>query len=297
MVPSSNKRHKIQDNLKREGKMKRNTTEPVIKTYSRYDLPKARGVILLGEALAFLKSMEDYKASIVFLDPPFNLGKDYGNGKREDRKPHAQYISWLFDLIKESERVLKPGGALFVYHLPRVATQLTGLLNELLEFRHWIAVSMKNTFVRGKWLYPAHYALLYYTKGTPANFVRPKLAPGKCKQCNSFIKDYGGYKHIIEKKGINLSDIWDDISPVRHNNRKSREANELPMTLLERIIAISGCERDLYIDPFAGGGNGVLSALNAGMSFAACDIAEENCRIISRRIGESIRKKGEIGHA
>jgi site-specific DNA-methyltransferase (adenine-specific) len=250
------------------------------------------GDIFLGDALAFLNKMDANIASIVFLDPPFNLGKDYGNGKRQDLRPHSEYIEWLIKLIREAGRVLKPGGALYVYHLPRVATQLTALLNELFHFRHWIAVSMKNTFVRGKCLYPAHYALLYYTKGSPGHFHRPKLAPQKCRKCGCYIKDYGGYRHIIEDKGINLSDVWDDMSPVRHNNLKSRRPNELPMTLMERIISISGAPKELYVDPFAGGGSGVLAAMRAGMRFATCDIEEEYCRLVSLRIEEAIKELG-----
>lgn len=58
-------------------------------------------------------------------------------------------------------RVLTPGGALFVCALPRLAYQFAAYLNEALEFRHWIALTMKGTFPRGQRLYPAHYALLY----------------------------------------------------------------------------------------------------------------------------------------
>ena len=270
---------------------------PGLTLYSKYVAPNINGEIFQGNALAFFGTIKDDVASIIFLDPPFNLGKDYGNGKQHDLKPHDQYLSWLCDLIRESERGLMPGGALYLYHLPGVATQLTGFLNEKFQFRHWIAVSMKNTFVRGNWLYPAHYALLYYTKGSTAHFQRPKLTAQKCRHCNSYIKDYGGYRHIIEKKGINLSDIWDDISPVRHSNRKSRGPNELPMKLLERIISISGVPGDLYVDPFAGGGNGVLSALKGRMRFLTCDIEEEFCRLVSARIEEIRREMKEVKNA
>jgi len=37
-------------------------------------------------------------------------------------------------------------------------------------FRHWVAMSMKGTFPRGRKLYPAHYALLYCSKGEPKTF-------------------------------------------------------------------------------------------------------------------------------
>jgi site-specific DNA-methyltransferase (adenine-specific) len=252
--------------------------------FSRHFAQNARGKVFLGDAFDFLSAIQESSGSIVFLDPPFNLGKDYGNGKRHDLRPHSDYLEWLSALLKEAARVLKPGGALYVYHLPSTATQITGILNQLLSFRHWIAVSMKNTFVRGEWLYPAHYALLYYTKGKPAYFTRPKIPPLKCRKCGTYIKDYGGYKPIIDEKGINLSDIWEDISPVRHSNRKFRAPNELPVTLFRRIITISGAPNEVYIDPFVGAGTGVLAALEAGMQFNACDISRESCNIVSARV-------------
>lgn len=261
-------------------------SKPDLSLYSTYDTANVKGDIFHGDALDFLGSINNDKASIVFLDPPFNLGKDYGNGKRHDLKTKEKYLFWMLTLIEECKRVLKPGGALYIYHLPKVATQITGCLNENFQFRHWIAISMKNNFVRGDWLYPAHYALLYYTNGSPAHFNRPKIPAQRCrhKDCGKLVKDYGGYKHIIEEKGINLSDIWDDISPVRHTNHKMRRPNELPPKLLERIISISGVQGELYVDPFAGGGNGVMAAVKGKMKFLTCDIEEEFCHIVSTRI-------------
>jgi site-specific DNA-methyltransferase (adenine-specific) len=98
------------------------------------------------------------------------------------------------------------------------------------------------------------------------------------------VKDYGGYKSIIEAKGINLSDCWDDVSPVRHASRKNRVANELPNIIFDRVMQISGVSGHVYVDPFAGAGGGVVAAAKAGMSFRACDIIASNCRLIVRRL-------------
>jgi site-specific DNA-methyltransferase (adenine-specific) len=159
-------------------------------------------------------------------------------------------------------------------------------LEKQLDFRHWIAISMKNGFVRGKRLYPAHYSLLMFTKGTPTVLNRPKTLPVKCRHCGKYIKDYGGYRSIIEEKGINLSDYWDDVSPVRHARWKNRLANELPRVIFERVMQISSEPGSLYVDPFAGAGGGALAAARAGMSFAACDIFASNCRLIVKRLDE-----------
>jgi site-specific DNA-methyltransferase (adenine-specific) len=50
---------------------------------------------------------------LIFADPPFNLGKDYGNGVSDSLKDHA-YLKWCERWIAEGVRVLKPGGVFFL---------------------------------------------------------------------------------------------------------------------------------------------------------------------------------------
>ena len=255
------------------------------KQYRRYNRRELKGSIYLGDALKFLKSLPSDSAEIVFLDPPFNLGKTYSvDAPHLDRMPEEAYQEWMVTILQESRRVLAPGGALYLYHVPAWAMRLGAYLREHLEFRHWIAISMKNGFVRGDRLYPAHYGLLYYTKGKPTTFTRPKLDPVTCRHCGDYIKDYGGYTAIIEEKGLNLSDVWEDLSPVRHKNTKHRSANELPLELTRRIVAISGSPGGLFVEPFAGTGSGIVAAAARGMRFKACDIVEENCKIMCERL-------------
>ena len=267
-------------------------------TVGRYRGKYLCGTIRQGEALAYLRSLKRDSAGILFLDPPFNLGKVYSKSDRHlDVRPEADYTDWMVEILNESIRILAPGGALYLYHLPRWAMRFGAYLEDRLNFRHWIAIAMKNEFVRGSRLYPAHYALLYFTKGPQSHFTRPRIAPARCRHCRKFIKDYGGYEKIIREKGVNLSDFWEDLSPVRHSNRKFRAANELPSTLMERIIEISGDKEMLYVDPFAGTGSGVIAAAKAGLKFDACDIIESNCSIICQRLDDlrvSYSKRGNI---
>ena len=180
---------------------------------------------------------------------------------------------------------------MYLYHVPLWAMRFGALLDPLLDFRHWIAISMKNGFVRGSRLYPAHYALLMFTKGRPSVFRVPKWPLEECRHCGEFVKDYGGYLSLVEKRGVNLSDVWDDLSPVRHATTKNRAANELPRILYRRIIEISGRKGELYVEPFAGSGTGVLSAVDAGMKFAACDLLSANFKLIQNRLKKSRNSK------
>jgi site-specific DNA-methyltransferase (adenine-specific) len=262
--------------------MKSTTNQLVFSSKSK----SVNGKIICGEAVEFLKGLASESARVVFLDPPFNLGKQYNGNKQLDRRPELEYRKWLLEVAAESIRVLEPGGALFFYHVPSWAMRLGGHFDEALTFRQWIAVSMKNGFVRGDRLYPAHYALLMFSKGKLKKFSRPRISPAECRTCGELVKDYGGYKAIIQRKGINLSDIWDDLSPVRHANKKNRVANELPALLFHRILRMVGSKGTLYVDPFAGSGSGVIAAARKGMRFAACDIVRDNCKLVERRLLE-----------
>jgi site-specific DNA-methyltransferase (adenine-specific) len=240
--------------------------------------------VIQCDALDLLSGLKSNSVDIVFLDPPFNLGKQYGTRSAQaDSRETAEYLSFMTQVLKLSIAALKPGGALYLYHIPLWAMQLAPFLHRKMTFRHWIAISMKNGFVRGKSLHPAHYALLYFTKGEPAVFSRPKILPARCRHCNGYVKDYGGYARYVED-GINLGDVWDDLSPVRHSKYKNRSANELPITLPRRVVAISGEPGGIFVDPFAGTGTSLVAAQERGMYFLASDYEESNCQLMVERV-------------
>jgi site-specific DNA-methyltransferase (adenine-specific) len=250
-----------------------------------YSLPE--GDIFCGDALEFLNGLEEDFADIIFLDPPFNLGKRYGRRSvKADLVAQEAYHEYISAVLRRSATVLKEGGALYLYHIPRWGFRLANILEESLTFRHWIAISMKNGFVRGKSLYPAHYSLLYFTRGKPSHFHRPKIEPSRCRHCKKFTKDYGGYKDFV-KDGINLSDVWDDLSPVRHKKFKHRKSNELPLEIPRRVIKVSGAPGALLVDPFAGSGTSIVAAVEEDMRFIACDLERSYCKLIHQRVSKN----------
>lgn len=199
--------------------------------------------------------MQSSIVDCVFADPPFNLGKDYKNGYH-DKMSDFSYIRWCEDWITECCRILKPGGAIFIYATPELAIKFGNILNELATFRHWIAMTMKGTYSRGKKLYPAHYALLYYTRAQPKTFNRLRIPVPTCRHCGKEIKDYGGHRDKLNPLGLNLTDFWEDTSPNRHQKFKVRPGvNELKLVIPERAILISTNENDIVFDPFGGGGS------------------------------------------
>lgn len=215
------------------------------------------GVLYATDCFDLFAALKDESIDCFFADPPFNLGKDYGAGAVRDTLERRDYLKWCFAWIDEAVRLLVPGRALFVYILPQWGYHLALHMEERgLAFRHWIALSMKGTFPRGRKLYPAHYALLYFTKGQPRAFNRVRLPVPACRHCGKDIKDYGGHRKYLNPLGLNLTDFWDDTAPARHGKFKARwHINELKPTIPGRCIEVSTGEGDVVLDPFGGGGS------------------------------------------
>src|SRR3954447_6641052 len=83
-----------------------------------YKSKNLQGYVAAGDSLDFLRSIRSEAADIVFLDPPFNLGKKYYARKQIDVMPQRVYEGWLKEILVEAVRTLRPGGALYLYHLP-----------------------------------------------------------------------------------------------------------------------------------------------------------------------------------
>jgi site-specific DNA-methyltransferase (adenine-specific) len=240
------------------------------------------GALFSADCLEILKRLSPETVDCVFADPPFNLGKNYKNGF-DDRIKDAAYYDWCRQWITECCRTLKPGGAFFLYAMPELAVRFASILNDHLTFRHWIALTMKGTYPRGKKLYPAHYALLYYTRGEPKTFNKLRLPISACRHCGGEIRDYGGHRDKLNPAGLNLTDFWDDTSPNRHKRYKVRPGvNELKMMIPERAILMSTNENDLVLDPFGGGGSTYQAAERHGRRWLGIELYD--CDSIKERL-------------
>lgn len=236
---------------------------PLLRTPLAPDYVTSLGALFGRDCTELLGSLDSAVIDTVFADPPFNLGKEYGKSTDDDLASDV-YLRWCREWIGECVRVLKPGGAFFLYNLPKWNVLLGSYLSDLgMEFRHWIAVEISATLPIPGRLHPSHYSLLYYTKGRARTFRRIRTPIQTCRHCGGEVKDYGGHRGAMNPNGVTLKDVWTDIPPVRHRKFKSkaRTANALSTKLLDRVVEMSTVAGDLVLDPFGG----------SGTTFAVCE--------------------------
>lgn len=240
------------------------------------------GRLYNADCIEVMQSLPAEYVDLIFADPPFNLGKTYDVGI-DDSLTMSTYIDWTYEWLDECIRILKPGGRIFVYNLPKWCVYIASHLAETLTFWAWIAVDMKFSLPIQNRLYPAHYGLVSFVKGTkPRTFNNQRIPLQTCRHCGGEVKDYGGYKNKMNPLGINVSDVWSDIYPVRHKNNKNRKYNELSIKLLDRIISMGTNEGDLVFDPFGGSGTTYAVAQMLKRKWIGTELGD--CDIIKNRL-------------
>jgi len=238
------------------------------------------GRLYEADCLAVMKSLEAETVDLAFADPPFNLGKEYTSGI-DDALTEERYLSWCHEWLMEMVRVIKPGGALFIWNLPKWNLPLGAMLRQHLTFRNWITVDIKYSLPIAQRLYPSNYSLLYFVKGSrPAIFHPDRIPTPCCRHCGGELRDYGGYKSKMNPRGVNLSDVWTDIPPVRHAKHKRRGANALALKLMDRIVSMSSDPGSLVLDPFGGSGTTYAAAELTGRRWVGSEL---DCSAIVER--------------
>lgn len=92
---------------------------------------------IAGDAIEELKKLPDGSVGLICTDPPYNLGKDYGNNI--DWKQWHEYEKFTLEWLTESKRILKNDGSIYVFMGVKFISRLFLMLQELgFHFNGWI---------------------------------------------------------------------------------------------------------------------------------------------------------------
>ena len=250
--------------------------------------------IIHGDCIEVMQQIPSDSVDVTFADPPFNLKKKYGTYK--DEKGTDDYLNWCKQWILEMVRITKPSGSIFLHNIPKWLTYYSGFLNEVADFRHWIAWDAP-TAPMGKTLQPSHYGILFYAKNQRENkFYEIRYPHKRCRKCGYLLKDYGGKKKILHPFGPLVPDVWSDIHRIRHNKHRDPHPCQLPVHLLERLLLMSTDEGDVILDPFMGTGTTAVAAARLGRHVIGIDIDPQYVEITQRKLAQesSNSKIGDV---
>jgi len=79
--------------------------------------------IILGDAVKELRKLPNESCDIIIADPPYNIGKDFGNNL--DKRELGEYVRWCKSWINECVRVMKPTATMFIYGFSEILAHLS----------------------------------------------------------------------------------------------------------------------------------------------------------------------------
>lgn len=196
-----------------------------------------------GDAIDLFKEIESSSIDVVIADPPYNLGKDYGNN--HDLKGFDDYLDFSRKWLSESKRVLKPEGTIYVFMGVRFISYLYDILDRELGmfFNSWIVWHYTQGLGKTKGFSPRHDDILMFTKSNKHTFNLDNVrVPQKY------------YRARNNMRGANPGDVW-KFSHVHYcNPNRQNHPTQKPEGLMERMILASSGEGGNVLDPFSGSG-------------------------------------------
>lgn len=234
------------------------------------DVKKAAWSIVLGDCLDELPKIRG--ARLIFADPPYNIGVDYGDGAAADSIAPAGYLGFCIDWIKEAVQSLSDDGSMWVMICDRWAEHFAQMLNEEgLHRRCWIkwyetfGVNCTNNFNR------CSRHVFYYVRD-PKRFVFNEHSPYIRRPSDRQTK-YGDSR--ANPDGKLLDDVW--TIPRLVDNAAERIPDfptQVPLELMRRIVACCTEPGDLVVDPFSGSGSTGHAAIELGRRYIGIEKGE-----------------------
>ena len=238
--------------------------------------------VYLGDCIKKMKTLPAKSIDLVFADPPFNIGIKYD--VHNDNMPYEEYYNWSEKWIKESHRLLKDKGTIYIAIGDEFASEINMILKKTdFYFRNWIVWYYTFGQNQRKKFNRAHTHILYFTK----NKERFTFNDGD-------IRIPSARQLVYKDRRANpLGKIPDDVWSFSRvcgtfKERIGKHPCQMPENLLKLIIKTSSNEGDLVLDPFGGTGTTVTVAQKLKRKFITMEKSKEYHSIILKRLNGRI---------
>ena len=249
-----------------------------------------------------MKEMTEASVDVIVCDPPYNIGKDFGNDS--DKQEMDTYLKWCDEWIKECFRILKPRGTLYIYGFSEI---LAFIRTRITHNVRWLIWHYTNKTVPSlKMWQRTHESILCCYKEKP-NFNRDdvrepytdtflKNAAGKTRKATKgrFSKGDKETTYNAHANGALPRDVI-KVSALAGGAGKKERVNhptQKPLELCEKLIKASvnkDLERNLIVVPFAGSGSECLAAKNLNHDFMGFEINKEYVELCNERLSPTCK--------
>ena len=231
----------------------------------------------------------DGSVDLVIADPPYGLGKDYGNDS--DRRQGEEYLAFSRLWIDAMLPKLKASGSLYVFltwqYAPEVFSYLKTrmlMVNEIIWDRRVPSMGGSTRKFSSVHDNIGLFALSrdYYFD---VDSVRvPYDAETKKARTRSI---FVGKKWL--EVGYNPKDVWSVSRLHRQHAEREDHPTQKPLEIVERMLLASSPRRGLVLDPFLGSGTTAEAAARHGRRCVGFELNRDYFAIAKRRVGAAAR--------
>ena len=220
-------------------------------------------LIIKGNNLLALHSLKKEfagKVKLIYIDPPFNTGKD--DFKYNDNFNHSTWLTFMRNRLEIAKDLLSEKGSIFLHLDFHESHYMKILMDEVFgreNFRNNIVWCYTGPSGSTNFLPRKHDDILYYSK-TENNeyhiqYIKHKSGVHNSGQVFGNTDTDENFKAEAEAQGKKLEDFWLDIySTDRYRSEMLNFVGQKPEALIERILSIGTSESDIVLDYHLGSG-------------------------------------------
>jgi len=240
--------------------------------------------VFCEDALAGLARIPDASIDLVLTDPPYNLGKDYGNAS--DRQSVEDYLDWTERWIDAVLPKLKDNGSLYIFLTWRYAPEIFVMLKKRMTMMNEIIWDRRVPSMGGstRSFSSVHDTIGFFVKRKDYYFdldavrIPYDAATKKARSRSIFI----GAKWL--EVGYNPKDLWSVSRLHREHAERVDHPTQKPIEIIERMVKASCPPGGVVLDPFMGSGTTALAARGAGRHYTGFELNPEYCALIQERL-------------
>lgn len=243
------------------------------------------------DCLLGVDKIQDESIDLVIADPPYCLGKDYGNGS--DKMKSDDFLKWTEQWINAIIPKIKPTGSFYIFATWQYSPEIFCFIKQHMIMINEIIWDRRVPSMGGstRKFTSVHDNIGFFAKQKNYYFdIDPVRIPYDAETKKARTRSIFVGKKWLEL-GYNPKDIW-SISRL-HKIHKERENHptQKPLELIERMIKSSSPENAVILDPFAGSGTTIEAAVKNNRQAIGFELNPKYCQVIEKRMKQSVHQQ------